>query len=64
MRWWRNRDVVLFADTFNRYFERENIDAARAVLEAANYRVHFAAPADGGSAAVLRPHFFVDRQNR
>ncbi|MFZ2068871.1 MAG: FAD-linked oxidase C-terminal domain-containing protein [Xanthobacteraceae bacterium] len=43
-----NRDVVLFADTFNRYFERENIDAARAVLEAANYRVHFAAPADGG----------------
>jgi len=43
-----NREVVLFADTFNRYFERENIDAARAVLEAAAYRVHFAAPADGG----------------
>jgi len=42
------RDVVLFADTFNRYFERENIDAARAVLEAANCRVHFPAPADGG----------------
>ena len=41
------RDVVLFADTFNRYFERENIDAARAVLEAASYRVHFPAPADG-----------------
>ncbi len=41
-------DVVLFADTFNRYFERENIDAAHAVLEAAGYRVHFAAPADGG----------------
>jgi FAD/FMN-containing dehydrogenase/Fe-S oxidoreductase len=39
-------DVVLFADTFNRYFERENIDAARAVLEAAGYRVHFATPAD------------------
>jgi len=41
-------DVVLFADTFNRYFERETIDAALAVLEAANYRVHFAKPADGG----------------
>jgi FAD/FMN-containing dehydrogenase/Fe-S oxidoreductase len=41
-------EVVLFADTFNRYFERENIDAALAVLSAAGYRVHFAAPADGG----------------
>jgi FAD/FMN-containing dehydrogenase/Fe-S oxidoreductase len=43
-----DRDVVLFADTFNRYFERENIDAAVAVLNAAGCRVHFAAPADGG----------------
>jgi len=43
-----NREVVLFADTFNRYFERENIDAARAVLAAAGYRVHFAPPPDGG----------------
>jgi FAD/FMN-containing dehydrogenase/Fe-S oxidoreductase len=42
------RDVVLFADTFNRYFERENIDAALAVLTAGSYRVHVAAPADGG----------------
>jgi FAD/FMN-containing dehydrogenase/Fe-S oxidoreductase len=42
------RDVVLFADTFNRYFERENVDAALAVLRAAGYRVHVAAPADGG----------------
>ncbi len=42
------RDVVLFADTFNRYFERENIDAARTVLEAAGYAVHFAVPAGGG----------------
>jgi Fe-S oxidoreductase len=39
-------DVVLFADTFNRYFERENIDAALAVLHAAGYRVHVAAPID------------------
>jgi FAD/FMN-containing dehydrogenase/Fe-S oxidoreductase len=44
----RKRDVVLFADTFNRYFERENIDAAVAVLNAAGYHVHFALPADGG----------------
>ena len=29
-----NCEVVLFADTFNRYFERENIDAALAVLAA------------------------------
>jgi Fe-S oxidoreductase len=43
------RDVVLFADTFNRYFERENIDAALAVLSAANYRVTIATPTDGSS---------------
>ena len=41
------REVVLFADTFNRYFERENIDAALAVLAAAGYRVTVATPADG-----------------
>jgi FAD/FMN-containing dehydrogenase/Fe-S oxidoreductase len=43
------RDVVLFADTFNRYFERENLDAALAVLRAAGYRVTIATPADGSS---------------
>jgi FAD/FMN-containing dehydrogenase/Fe-S oxidoreductase len=37
-------EVLLFADTFNRYFERETIDAAFAVLTAAGYRVHFATP--------------------
>jgi len=42
------REVVLFADTFNRYFERENIDAAVAVLTEAGYRVHFASPINGG----------------
>jgi len=42
------REVVLFADTFNRYFERENIDAAVAVLSAAGYWVRFAMPDDGG----------------
>jgi Fe-S oxidoreductase len=40
---------VLFADTFNRYFERENLDAALAVLAAGGYRVHVAQPADGSS---------------
>jgi FAD/FMN-containing dehydrogenase/Fe-S oxidoreductase len=41
------KEVVLFADTFNRYFERENLDAAHRVLTAAGYRVHAAAPQDG-----------------
>jgi Fe-S oxidoreductase/FAD/FMN-containing dehydrogenase len=40
-------DVVLFADTFNRYFERENLNAALAVLTAGGYHVHLAKPADG-----------------
>jgi Fe-S oxidoreductase len=38
---------VLFADTFNRYFERENLDAAVAVLRAGGYKVHVAKPASG-----------------
>src|SRR5258708_1806204 len=42
-------EVVLFVDTFNRYFERENVDAAFAVLIAAGYQVHIAAPFRGGS---------------
>src|SRR5687767_6554683 len=33
-------DVVLFVDTFNRYFEPENARAAMQVLQAAGYRVH------------------------
>src|SRR4030095_12870426 len=36
----QTRDVVLFADTFNRYFEPENIAAASEVLKAAGCRVH------------------------
>jgi Fe-S oxidoreductase len=43
----RVREVVLLADTFNRYFERENLDAAITVLKAAGYTVHIARPADG-----------------
>jgi Fe-S oxidoreductase len=40
-------EVVLFADTFNRYFEPENLDAAVSVLTAAGYTVHMPSPADG-----------------
>jgi FAD/FMN-containing dehydrogenase/Fe-S oxidoreductase len=34
------KGVVLLADTFNAYFEDENLQAAIKVLEAAGYRVH------------------------
>jgi FAD/FMN-containing dehydrogenase/Fe-S oxidoreductase len=40
-------DVVLLADTFNRWFEPENLHAAVAVLRAAGYRVRLAAAPDG-----------------
>ena len=43
-------EVVLFADTFNNYFEPENAHAALRVLEAAGYRVHIAAPAPNDRA--------------
>jgi FAD/FMN-containing dehydrogenase/Fe-S oxidoreductase len=42
------REVVLFADTFNRAYERENLDAALRVLVAGGYRVHLPRPADRG----------------
>jgi Fe-S oxidoreductase len=41
------REVVLFADTFNAYFEPDNLRAAERVLTAAGYRVHFARPPRG-----------------
>ena len=41
------REVVLFADTFNRIYERENLDAALRVLTAGGYRVHMPKPASG-----------------
>jgi len=41
------REVVLFADTFNTYFEPENLHAAVKVLKAAGYRVHFLQPPNG-----------------
>jgi Fe-S oxidoreductase len=42
------REVVLFVDTFNRYFEPENTHAAIRVLEAAGCSVHVAEPAMAG----------------
>ncbi len=42
------REVVLFVDTFNNYFEPENARAALEVLRAAGYRVHPARAKDGG----------------
>jgi Fe-S oxidoreductase len=40
-------EVALFADTFNRTFERETIEATLKVLAAANYRVHLPRAAAG-----------------
>jgi len=42
------REVVLWVDTFNRYFEPDNARAAVRVLEAGGYRVHIAEPPGGG----------------
>jgi FAD/FMN-containing dehydrogenase/Fe-S oxidoreductase len=44
-------DLVLFADTFNRHYERENLQAAERVLAAAGYRLHRVEP--GGSGRPL-----------
>ncbi|WP_425405470.1 FAD-binding and (Fe-S)-binding domain-containing protein [Hwanghaeella sp.] len=40
--------AVLFADTFNRYFEPENLRATTKVLKAAGIGLEVAAPKDGG----------------
>jgi len=48
------REVVLWADTFDNYFEPENLSAAYRVLEAAGYRVQVARPGDG-DAQPARP---------
>jgi FAD/FMN-containing dehydrogenase/Fe-S oxidoreductase len=38
------RDIVLFGDTFNRYFEPKNLAAGERVLRAAGYRLHRTQP--------------------
>jgi FAD/FMN-containing dehydrogenase/Fe-S oxidoreductase len=43
-----DRQVVLFADTFGRWFEPETLRAAAEILAAGGYRVETARPADGG----------------
>jgi Fe-S oxidoreductase len=40
------REVVLFVDTFSRYFEPENVEDALTVLAAAGCRVHMLRPTD------------------
>jgi FAD/FMN-containing dehydrogenase/Fe-S oxidoreductase len=42
------REVALFADTFNRYFEPDNLHAAVEVLSRLGYRVTELSPPDGG----------------
>jgi FAD/FMN-containing dehydrogenase/Fe-S oxidoreductase len=42
------KEVVLLADTFNTYFEPENIRAALRVLAAGDYRITIATAGDGG----------------
>jgi Fe-S oxidoreductase len=42
------REVVLFVDTFSRYFEPENAHAALAVLQAADYAVALPRALEGG----------------
>ena len=62
------REVVLFADTFNRAYERENLDAALRVLVAGGYRVHIPKPADRGRPLCCGRTFLsaglVDRRAR
>jgi FAD/FMN-containing dehydrogenase/Fe-S oxidoreductase len=41
------RDIVLFADTFNRHFEPETLSAMDRVFRASGYRVRWAKPANG-----------------
>ena len=48
-----DRAVVLFGDTFNRYFEPGNIDAASSVLEKLGYAVTVLRPSAGDSKRPL-----------
>ncbi len=43
-----DRELVLLADTFNRYFEPENLEAAVRVLEAGGYHIHHPRAAGDG----------------
>jgi FAD/FMN-containing dehydrogenase/Fe-S oxidoreductase len=52
-------EVVLFADTFNRAYERENLDDALRVLIAGGYRVHLPKPMDRSSRALCCGRTFL-----
>jgi FAD/FMN-containing dehydrogenase/Fe-S oxidoreductase len=52
-------EVVLFADTFNRAYERENLDDALRVLIAGGYRVHLPKPVDRSSRALCCGRTFL-----
>jgi FAD/FMN-containing dehydrogenase/Fe-S oxidoreductase len=53
-------EVVLFADTFNRTFERETVEAALKVLVAGDYRVHLPRASSGKRALCCgRTHLSV-----
>ncbi len=52
-------EVVLLVDTFNNYFEPDNLRAAMRVLEAADYHVLPARPADGGRPLCCGRTFLV-----
>ncbi|KZD20687.1 FAD-binding and (Fe-S)-binding domain-containing protein [Tardiphaga robiniae] len=52
-------EVVLFVDTFNRAYERENLDDALHVLTAGGYRVHLPKPADRSSRALCCGRTFL-----
>ncbi len=45
-------EIILFGDTFNTYFESENLSAARDILVASGYRVLNPKPDHGGSRPV------------
>lgn len=51
-------EVVLFADTFNRSYERENLDAALRVLVAGGYRVYLPKPLEGARPLCCGRTFF------
>jgi Fe-S oxidoreductase len=58
------RDVVLFADTFNTYFEPENLRAAAQVLTAGGYAVRAAEAGDGRALCCGRTYLatgMIDR---
>jgi Fe-S oxidoreductase len=50
------KEVVLFADTFNTYFEPDNLRAAVRVLAAAGYAVHVPATATGSALCCGRTY--------